>query len=106
MLAEGKECATFGLLVGRQALPFGAADRTEENGIALLADLQGLGGKSFTHTVDRGTADEGRSLLELESKLLLDGTENLASLGHDFGADAVSGQHCDAVDFVHRGRMH
>ena len=101
VLAQGQERAPLGLLVGRQGLPLWSPHRPEEDRLALLADLQRLGRKGLAGTVDRRTADEGRGLLKSESELLLHDPENLGGLGHDFGSDAVSGQHCDAICIAH-----
>jgi hypothetical protein len=106
VLAEREQCGALGLLVRRETLPLGAADGTEENRIALLANLEGLCGKGLAGRIDRGASHGHGSLLKGETELLLDGPENLGGLGHDFGSDAVSGQHCNAVGLAHRKRMH
>ena len=106
VLAERKQRSALGLLVGRQSLPLGAADRTEEDRIALLANLERFGGERLSGCINRGSPDRHRGLLEFKSELLLDGPEDLGGLGHDFGSNAISGQYCDAVGLAHRKRMH
>jgi len=106
MLAQREERAALGLLVRGEIFPLGAANRTEEDRIGLLADLQRLRRKGLPGTINRRTTDQGRGLLKLKSELFLNDAEDFGGLCHDFGSDAVSGQHCNAIGLAHQGMMH
>ena len=101
VLAERQKSTALGLLVRGEVFPLGAANRSEQDRIALLADAEGLCGKGLAGPVDRRAADEGGGFGQRESEFLLDDPEDLGGLGHDFGSDAVSGEYCDAVGSAH-----
>jgi hypothetical protein len=62
MLAQRQERGPLRLLGRRQALPFGAAHRTEEDGLARLAHLQGSRRQGLAMVVDGNAADIGAGI--------------------------------------------
>ena len=69
MFAERKECGAFGLEVGRERFPFGAADAAEENGVAFFAGVESTLGEGVAFVVDGDAADVMFGKLEVEGEV-------------------------------------
>ena len=95
VLAQRQESTALGLLVGRQFFPFRTADGAKEDGVAGFAGGDGFSRESLANGVDGGTADELVVVFEREAGTGGDGVEDFERLGHDFRADAVSGEDCE-----------
>jgi len=63
-LAQRQQRPPFRLFVRRQCLPFGAAHRTEQNGIGSPADINGGLGERLPFVVDSGATDIGKGAVE------------------------------------------
>jgi hypothetical protein len=100
MFTEWEEGGALGLLGGGQGFPFRAADGAEQNGIRLLACGEGFGGKSLADGIDGGTAHRLVIEFQAEGEFFLHRCEDLETLSHDFGADAVAGKNGDAECLV------
>src|SRR6266545_4459509 len=96
LLADTQE-APLGLLLLRQVIPLGPADRAEEDGIALLAEPERRGRQRFAGGVDGRPTDEGLLELERDARGLADHLEDPAALGRHFLPDAVAAQKRDLV---------
>jgi hypothetical protein len=97
MFAEWKQGAALRLDVRRQRFPFGATDGAEENGVCRLACGDGFGWEWVAARIDGGTADQMLGACDMKAKLGLNSVEDAKRLGHNFWADAVSGENRDAV---------
>ena len=86
----------------RHIVPLRAADCTEQNGIRVLADLDGLIGQRDAVLVDRAAAREDFLKTKLVAELLADLIEHEHSLGYDLRADAVT---LDNSNIVFHGIM-
>ena len=84
-------------LFTRNLVPLRAADRAEQHGICLLADLDGLLGQRDAVLVDRAAARKDFLKIELVAELLADLIEHEHSLGDDLRADAVALYYCDII---------
>ena len=89
-------------LFTRNLVPLRAADRAEQHGIRVLADLDGLIGQRDAVLVDRAAACEDLLEIELVAELLADLIEHEHSLGYDLRADAVT---LDNSNIVFHGIM-
>ena len=89
-------------LCTRHIVPLRAADCTEQHGIRVLADLDGLIGQRDAVLVDRTAAREDFLKIKLMAELLADLIEHEHSLGYDFRADAVT---LDNSNIVFHGIM-
>ena len=92
----------FRTLCARHIVPLRAADCTEQNGIRVLADLDGLIGQRDAILVDRAAACEDLLETKLVAELLADLIEHEHSLGYDLRADAVT---LDNSNIVFHGIM-
>jgi hypothetical protein len=97
MFAQRKERAALGLDVGWQGFPFWSTDGAEENRVRGLAGGDGFRRKRVSGGIDGCSADEVLCAGDGESEFRLNGVEKAEGFGHDFGADAVSGEDRDAV---------
>jgi hypothetical protein len=95
MFAQGEESAAFGLLVRREFFPLRTADGAEQDGVAGFTGGDGFSGESLAHGVDGSTANELVVVFKGEAGTGGDGVEDFERLGHDFRADAVSGEDCE-----------
>ena len=84
-------------LFTRNLVPLRAADRAEQHGICLLADLDGLLGQRDAVLVDRAAARKDFLKIELVAELLADLIEHEHSLGDDLRTDAVALYYCDII---------
>jgi len=97
VLAQGQERGALGLQIGGQTFPLGAAHGSEQDGLRVLADLQGLGRQRLAVVVDGQTAHVGVGQLGGKVEFLGDGGEHAFGLLHDFGSNSVSGQYGNAI---------
>ena len=97
VFAQGKQRAAFWLDVGWQGFPFRSADRAKEDGVRGLAGGDGFRRQRVAGGVDGRAADEVLAAGDGESEFRLDGVKEAKGFGHDFRADAVSGEDGDAV---------
>ena len=102
-LRRGEEGGALGLLLGREFFPLRAADGTEENGVGLGADFQRGVREGLAVVIDAGAADVGFRVGEGEVFLPGDVFEHAQGLGHDFGANVVSGKDGE-LECGHRNR--
>ena len=86
----------------RHIVPLRAADCTEQNGIRVLADLDGLIGQRDAVLVDRAATREDLLKTKLVAELLADLIEHEHSLGYDFRTDAIA---LDNSNIVFHGIM-
>ena len=103
IFADGEECCLRPLLSGLVAAPFRAADRTEEDGVALLASLCCTGGVTHAHCVGGAAAHQDVHEGELVSELVPHRLHDLDRLVHDLRADAVAP---DQGNFIFAHRVH
>ena len=85
----------FGLLLERQVVPFGAADRAEQDRVGGLRLGHRVVADRGAFTVDRGAADQAQVDVEIGAGLVGAGVQpfdDIADFAHDFGADAVARQ--------------
>ena len=71
-------------------VPLRAADRAEQHGIRVLADLDGLLGQRNAVLVDGAAACEDFLKIELVAELFADLVEHEHRFGYDFRADTVA----------------
>ena len=90
-LPDREEGGALGLFLGREAFPFGAAHRPEEDRFAAVTDFAGGFRKSDPVVVDRNPADVGVLVFERKAEFFAGGLEDLQCHVHDFRADAVAG---------------
>ena len=102
MLAQRQQRRTLRLLIGRQAFPLGAAHRTKQDRIRACANVQGLLGQGLAMVVNGNAAHVSTAIFQGKSKALLRHIQNLDGLGHDLGADTVSGQN----SYLFHKRLH
>lgn len=95
MLSEGEKSGSFGLLVWGEGFPLGAADGSEQDGVRVFADFEGLLGECFSVDVDGDTSDAGLRGFEREAELCAGEFENAEGFGHDFRSDSVTGENSD-----------
>ena len=94
-LLTHSEEALFGAhLGGRIVVEFWVANGSEEDGIAIQAELMGLGWIRVTHSIDSMSAANAVFVMEFVAVLLADSFGDLESLGNDFRANAVAGENC------------
>lgn len=74
------------------------AYRTEEDGVALEADLESILGEGIARGIDGASTDEAFGESGLVTEFLANGIDSLDSLVDDFGTDAVAWEECD-VEF-------
>jgi hypothetical protein len=99
VLAQRQQRGALGLLVGRERFPFRPADGAEEDGLRVAATLESVGRERLAKLVDGG-APHGKFLgFDGEVEVLGGGAEEVEADGHDFGADAVTGENGDFVRF-------
>ena len=91
-LAQGQQ-AVLGPL--RPAVPLGAADRAQEDGVGLAAGLERLRRQRLAAGVDGFAADQVGGEVEAVAEAVGDHVQHHARGGGDFGADAVAGQQDD-----------
>ena len=97
MLAQRQQRTALRLDVRREVLPFRSADRAEENGVRLFRGGYRFRRQRVARGIDRRAADEVLRAGNREAEFGFHGVENADGLGHDFGANAVSGEDRDAV---------
>ncbi len=95
MLSEGEQGRAFGLFVGRKGFPFGSADGSEQDGVGVFADVEGLFREGLSVDVDGDPADAGFGGFEGEPELGTGDFENAQRFGHDFRSDSVTGENSD-----------
>ena len=91
VLAEAEEAGFGAHLVG-DAVPLGAADRAEDDGVGTERLLHVLLGDRGAVLVVGAAADETGLELEVGKLLAVEPGDELFDLGHDLGADAVAGE--------------
>ena len=97
-LAEAEQALLGARVVGVGRVPFGTADRAEQDRVGGLAGVQHLVGEGDAVGVDRAAAHEALVVVELAQ-----GVEDLAGGGDDLGADPVTGQDDDVGGLRHGG---
>ncbi len=99
LLAQPQE-RTLRTLVAGHIVPFGAAHRREQHGIAGPARIQRLSGQTGAHGVDGRAARQDLHIVEVMAEFGGDGVQDLQGLAGDLRADAVPGNDSDLI--VHR----
>ena len=94
--ADAEE-ARLGPLGPGEIVPLGAAHRTEEDGLAPLADRQRLGRQGLAELVYRSAAHRGLRKGELEGEAPGDGLEDLDGRLDNVRPDSVARNRCDVV---------
>jgi len=94
LLAHGEETLFGAYLCGGIVVELRVADGAEENGVALHAELMGLGGIRVANGIDGMSATNAVIVMELMAVLLTDGFGDLEGLAGDFGTNAVARENC------------
>ena len=102
MFSQRQQGSAFWLFIGGEMLPFGTAHGAEQNGVRLFAGTNGFFGKSLAAVVNARTPYKCLLAAYGKAKLAAYGIQNLQSLCHDLGPDAVAGQDSNMmVMFTH-----
>ena len=94
LLTHGEETLFGAHLGGGIIIEFWVANSSEEDGIAIQAELMGLSRIRVTHGIDSMSAANAVFVMEFVAVLLADSFGDLESLGDDFRANAVARENC------------
>ena len=100
VLAQREKRRPFWLPLWRQRLPLGATNRSEENGLTLLARLQRRRRQRLAMPIDGGAADVHLPDGCFEVELAAGGLDHPDRLFHHFRTNAVAGEHRDCETFI------
>lgn len=90
LLADAQQSA-LGTLAAGEIVPLGAADRAQQDGVGILAHVDGLLGQAAASSVDGAAAGQNGGAVESVAELVAHLVHNIDCLGDDIGADAVAG---------------
>ena len=97
VFAERQQCATLRLDLRWQALPLWPTHGPEQDGIGFFRSGDGFRWKRVTCAIDRCATDEMFGAGNREAELGFHGVQKADGLGHDFRANAVSGEDRDTM---------
>ena len=100
-LADAQQALFRARSVRVGGVPLRATYRSKQNRIRCVGGIERCLRQRFARCIDGATADKGIFAREVDIVLLAYGIQHLYAFGHDFGADAVTGQRADLIRLGH-----